>query len=46
MLTGNLCAAGNVCKAAQTNDCSDGNRTCYPCNSAHNNCDLTAGFSC
>lgn len=46
ILSGNLCAAGNVCKSGQTNTCSDGYRTCYPCNAAHNNCDLNAGFSC
>jgi len=46
VLSGSLCAAGNVCKTGQTNTCSDGFRTCYPCNAAHNDCNLNAGFSC
>ncbi|HEX4460424.1 MAG TPA: hypothetical protein VIA18_20745, partial [Polyangia bacterium] len=46
VLTGSLCQFTNQCETGQTNTCTDGNRECYPCNAAKNNCDLTAGFVC
>ena len=47
VLTGSICPGGSgTCKAGSTETCSDGNQTCWPCNSAGTDCNYAAPFLC